>query len=248
MNKIKVSCAAIVVAKNEETRIEACLRALAFCTELIVVDNVSTDKTAVIAARMGAKVIVSQFSDFAKLHNLGAKQAQSDWLLYVDADELVSSQLKDSILGALKGDKSGYRVERKNYYLGKQWPKTEHLIRLMRRNALIGWQGVLHETAIIKGDIGVLEGYLVHDTHRTLTEMVIKTNQWSEAEARLRLEAGHPPIAPWRLGRVFFTGLFRTYFYEGGWKAGVVGVIESMYQGFSLFITYAKLWELQQKK
>ena len=238
---------AIVIAKNEEKRISTCLKALSFCSEIIVVDNGSVDNTFGIAAKLGATVIQSAFHDFAELHNLAYKEAKSDWLLYVDADEIINDELKQFILGVLNEGKSGYRLQRKNYYLGKPWPKTEYLVRLIRRDALVGWQGVLHETAIVKGEIGDVPGFLLHDTHRTLEEMVAKTNEWSAVEAKLRFDAGHPKVVPWRLLRVFFTGFVNTYFRDGGWKAGTVGLIESLYQGFSLFITYAKLWEMQKR-
>jgi hypothetical protein len=78
--------------------------------------------------------------------------------------------------------------------------------------------------------------------------MVQKTNSWSDIEARLRLEANHPPVSWWRIIRVMITGFVNSYFSQQGWRAGTVGFIESIYQAYSIFITYAKLWELQQKK
>lgn len=248
MNQKNLPISAIVVAKNEEERIAACLKALSFCTETIVVDNGSTDKTATIAATFGAKVIGNLSGDFSQLHNVGVKEAKYDWVLYVDADEIVTDELKESIINKPDGGKSGYFLQRKNYYLGKPWPGIEKILRFMRRDALVQWEGELHETAIVKGAIGDLSGYLIHDTHRTLEEMVVKTNRWSEVEAKLRFVSGHPKVVPWRLFRVFLTGFSHTYFWQGGWKVGAVGLIESLYQGFSLFITYAKLWEMQQKK
>lgn len=119
--------------------------------------------------------------------------------------------------------------------------------RFFKKEALAGWHGQLHETARVKGKVETITEPLVHMTHRTIEEMVVKTNEWSETEARLRLDARHPPVVPWRLMRVWLTGFWDTYSH-GGWKAGTVGMIESIYQGFSMFITYAKLWELQQKK
>ena len=77
--------------------------------------------------------------------------------------------------------------------------------------------------------------------------MLSKTNEWSHVEAKLRYESNHPYIVPWRLLRVMLTAFMRSYIYEKGWKAGTVGVIESIYQAYSMFITYAKLWEIQQK-
>jgi len=77
--------------------------------------------------------------------------------------------------------------------------------------------------------------------------MVAKTNEWSVVEARLRLDAHHPPVVWWRLVRVMITGFWESFVRNGGWRAGTVGFIESIYQGYSMFITYAKLWEMQVK-
>ncbi len=116
----------------------------------------------------------------------------------------------------------------------------------MRKSALMEWYGALHETARMKGAIGRLDAPLVHRTHRTLEEMVAKTNTWSKTEARLRYDANHPPVVWWRLLRVMTTAFWDSFIWQGGWKAGTVGWIESIYQAFSMFITYAKLWEKQQ--
>jgi hypothetical protein len=78
--------------------------------------------------------------------------------------------------------------------------------------------------------------------------MVEKTNKWSVIEARLRFDAGHPPVVWWRFPRVMLQAFSNSYITQGGWKAGAVGLMESMFQAFSIFITYAKLWELQQDK
>lgn len=247
MNQQRSTISAVVIAKNEEKRIAMCLTALSFCDELIVVDNESSDDTAGIAVKQGANVVISDAHDFAQLHTIGAKASKGDWLLFVDADEIVDETLRTSIKN-ITGNFSAYYVQRKNYYLGVSWPASEQIVRFMKKDALVRWEGTLHETAIVKGEIGYLSGFLVHNTHRTLEEMVAKTNQWSAVEAKLRFDAGHPKIVPWRLFRVFLTGFINSYFKDGGWKVGTVGLIESLYQGFSLFITYAKLWEMQKKK
>ncbi len=78
--------------------------------------------------------------------------------------------------------------------------------------------------------------------------MVDNTLVWSEIEANLRLATGHPPVTWWRIPRVMTTTFFDYYVFQNGWRIGTVGLIESMYQAFSTFITYARLWEMQQKK
>ena len=76
--------------------------------------------------------------------------------------------------------------------------------------------------------------------------MLNKTIEWSSAEAMLRYNAGHPQMTWWRFPRVMLTAFFDSYIKQQGFRAGAIGLIESIYQSFSIFITYAKLWELQR--
>lgn len=242
---------AIVIAGNEEARIVKCLSSLAWVDEIVVVDNGSIDNTREIAKQHGATVTpAGDVRDFAKLRNLGRKKAHGEWLFYIDVDEIVSGELVREIEEAVREQKSavsGYELRRKNYYLGHEWPGDEYILRLMRKDALTEWYGELHETARVTGEIGRLNAPILHHTHRTLEEMVRKTNQWSDTEAKLRFDAHHPPVFWWRLLRVMATGFWNSFIIQGGWKAGTVGWIESIYQAFSMFITYAKLWERQQR-
>jgi hypothetical protein len=99
----------------------------------------------------------------------------------------------------------------------------------------------------VKGKVGVLEGYLFHYTHQDLTSMVEKTIAWSEIEAELRYNANHPKMSWWRFFRVMLTAFFDSYVRQKGYKAGTAGLVESIYQSYSMFITYARLWEMQQE-
>ncbi len=243
---------AIVIAKNEEERIADCLDTLSFCDEIVVVDNGSTDRTADISKRMKAEVIASSSSDFSHLRNLGLKKATGDWALYVDADERVSPALRDSIkyeVSSIKNQFSTYRVARKNFYLGRnEWPTAEKMERLFKKDKLKGWIGQLHESPEVSGEVGEVEGFLLHYTHRNLAEMLKKTIEWSKTEALLRYNTGHPKMSWWRFPRVMISTFLDYYIKQGGYKVGTVGLIESMYQSFSIFVTYASLWEMQRRK
>lgn len=251
MSRKTSTLSAIVIAKNEEARIGKCLDALGFADERIVVDNSSLDRTAQVAKQHNAIVQYAHSGDFASLRNVAASKVSGEWMLYVDADEIVSPELAVSIQQKIilghKEKETGYEIHRKNYYLGRAWPAGEWMLRLFRRDSFKEWRGKLHETPVISGVIGRMRGDLLHDTHRTVTEMVAKTNEWSETEAQLRKTIHHPSITWWRILRVTLTGFWNSFVRQGGWRVGTVGWIESMYQGFSMFITYAKLWELQKK-
>lgn len=241
---------AIILTKNEENRLAGCLDSIAWVDEIIVVDNGSTDDTRDIAKKYKAKIVVSDSRDFSVLRMKGRDASTGAWLLYIDADETVPADLAREIRATVDGftesDPKGYFITRRTWYLGHEWPVRDKMQRFFYRPALTGWSGPLHETALVDGAVATLKNPLLHHTHRTLEEMVSKTNEWSTVEAGLRADAQHPPVVWWRLLRVMATGFWTSY-SAGGWRMGTVGLIESIYQGFSMFITYAKLWEMQQQ-
>jgi len=240
----------IVIVKNAEEMIADCLDSLTFCDEIVVVDSFSEDRTKDIAEKMGAKVYELKFKDFSQARNFGLEKAAGEWVVYIDSDERVTRELANEIKKNIStNDFSAFRIKRKNFYFGNnEWPYIEYLERVFKKNKLQGWYGEVHESPKVIGNIGTLDGLILHYTHRNLTSMVNKTIEWSKIEAELRFKSGHPKMAWWRFPRVMLTAFFDSYVRQGGYKVGVVGLIESMYQSFSIFVTYARLWEMQQEK
>ncbi len=241
----------IILAKNEEEMIVDAIKSLSFADKIIVVNNNSSDNTEDIAKKEGAYVLTTDSQDFSELRSYPLKKITTDYIFYLDADERVSSELKDEIISVLQSSnpKAAFRVPRKNFYFGEHpWPKVEHLERLFKKENIKGWHGKLHETADVNGSIGDLTSSILHYSHKDLSSMVDKTNEWSDIESHLRLDAHHPYITWWRFPRVMATAFIDSYFRQKGYKAGTAGIVESMYQSFSIFITYAKLWELQEEK
>lgn len=240
----------LILTKNEEGNISECLRSVVFADEKIVIDAQSSDKTVEKAQKEGARAFIHPFKDFADQRNFALQKASGDWVLYIDADERVtpelSSSIKCKVLNMEKTNILAYRIKRKNFYLGShEWPYVEKLERLFRKETLKGWYGEIHESPMIEGRIEEIGGFLLHYTHRDLSSMLKKTIEWSKVEAELRFKAGHPRMSWWRFPRVMIGEFFNYYIKQQGFKAGTVGLIESLYQAFSIFITYARLWELQ---
>ena len=240
---------AVVITYNEQNNIEACLKGLGWADERIVIDSSSTDNTVQIARNAGAKIFIHAFTNFADMRVHALKKARGDWILYIDADERVTPSLAAEIKGKIEQQNySIYTLKRKNFYLGREWPYIEEIKRLFKRDSLKGWFGDVHESPISQGTVGSLDEYLLHYTHNDISSMVKKTNKWSEIEAKLRFDSHHPPVIWWRFFRVMLTAFWEYYIHQGGYKAGIVGLIEGIYQSFSIFITYVKLWEMQQKE
>src|SRR4030042_4565227 len=248
MKKQKMS--AVFIAKNEEEKISCCLKSLDWVDEIILVDNGSVDKTAEIAKKFRAIVISLPKIGYSELRNKGLAKVSNKWLIYVDADERVTDKLKDEIRLILQDshpDFSAYAIPRRNIILRREmkhggwWP--DYVKRLFRKDMLIKWTGDLHEEPIYKGTIGYLENSLIHLKEDNLSAMVGKTNKWSEIEAKLMFDSNHPKMNLIR----FLSAIFREFWYrivkKKAFLDGTEGVIFGIYQVYSRFISYSKLWE-----
>lgn len=242
----------IIIAKNEEKKLPECLESVKWADEIILVDTDSTDKTVDIAKANGANVFYYEDGSYQDWRNRGLKEAKGKWILYIDADERILSALRDEILKQVKDDSisyAAYAIPRKNIILGRemrhggQWPDYQK--RLFKRKALKEWKGDLHEQPVIEGELGYLHEPMIHIKHDNLSEMVIKTNRWSTIEAKILLESNHPQMVPWRFVRIMVTELWLRLVKQKGMLDGVAGVIYAIYQMWSRFITYGKLWEMQ---
>lgn len=248
----------VIVARNEEKMIEDCLESVRqLADEIICIDTGSSDKTPQIAKEYATKVINIPFKGlaYARWRNRGLKEAKGRWLLYLDADERVTPELKNEILQVITDYRSpvtSHAIPRRNFYLGKEvrfggaWP--DYVKRLFKKDKLRKWEGKLHEEPIFEGELEHLKEPIIHLTHRDLSSMVEKTRQWSKIEAELLYQAKHPPVTWWRIFRIMLSEFWLRGIKQQGWRDGTVGWIEIIYQMFSRFITYARLWEMQVKK
>ena len=250
----------VIIAKNEEIKLPGCLESLMWADEIILIDNGSDDRTSQIARKHKAKVFSLTKAGYSSLRNKGLSLASGEWVLYVDADERVTPELKSEISDLISNSQKpisgdnpiAYAIPRCNIILGREmkhggwWP--DYVKRLFRRDKLIKWTGDLHEEPIYDGIMGHLENSLVHVKEDNLSDMVAKTNKWSEIEARLMFESGHPQM---NLPR-FLSAIIREFWYrivvKKAFLDGAEGMIFGIYQVYSRFISYAKLWEMQTIK
>jgi len=244
---------AIIIAQNEEKRIKDCLKTLTWADEVVVVDSGSTDKTAEVAQRNQARIVENKKGGFSRSRNLGAEKAKGDWIFYIDADERMTPALEKEILETIKDiSLNAYAMPRKNIIFGKefkhtgQWP--DYVKRLFRKSGFLGWQGELHEEPKFVGELGHLKNPLIHLKHNDLAEMVEKTNKWSEIEARLMYEAGHPKMNIPRFLSAMFREFWLRMIRQMAFLDGPKGIIYALYQVFSRFVSYAKLWEMQNAR
>jgi glycosyltransferase involved in cell wall biosynthesis len=243
----------VILAKNEEEVIEDCLKSVKWAKEIVLIDSGSTDGTLKIAGKHGARIVEvkSKGFEFARWRNLGKEKAAGGWLLYLDADERVTPQLRGEIQKTISKTKfAAYEIPRRNFFLGREmrhggaWP--DYVQRLYRKGRLKRWVGKLHEYPVIEGKKGRLENPLIHLTHRDLSSMLEKTIEWTKIEANLLYQAKHPPVVWWRFFRMMAAKFFERIIKQGGWRDGTEGWINAIFETFNTFIIYARLWEKQQ--
>ncbi len=238
----------IILTKNSQDTIKRTLKSIeGFGDEVLVIDSDSNDDTKKIVKGFDIRMVEKKFIDFSDQRNYGIDRTSGEWVLYVDSDEELTEDFKNEVKEIIsKTDvMSGYYLQRKTYYFGKDWGLIDKVQRLFLRKKFIGWYGLVHETPKIEGEFGVISSPINHFTHSNLFQMVNKTNDWSNFEAELRLKSKHPRMTILRFCRIILTGFISSYLNDKGYKNGTKGMIESIYQSFSMFITYAKLWEKQ---
>ena len=243
----------IVITKNEQDKILACLESVKWADELIIVDNGSTDNTIKITKGYTDKIFKLEGKDFSTLRNKGLEEAGEEWVLNVDSDERVLDPLRQEIKTLISfSDMSAYAVSRRNIIFGEEvkydpfWP--DWVIRLLKKSDFVSWIGRVHEYPKFKGKLGYTKNSLLHLTHRGVDQIVLKSLEWSKIDASLRMESGHPKMTAWRFLRILITEFFNQGIKRGGFFNGTIGIMDSILQAFSMYITYVRLWELQQGK
>ncbi len=243
---------AIIITYNEEDVLEDALKSLSgFADEIVLVDSNSTDKTQSIAQRYKAKIISHKLISFAEQRNVGLEHASGEFVFYLDADESLTSEFKTEALRVISNFEedsniAGFYIKRKTYYFNKDWGLTDRVQRLFFKKRLKSWYGDVHETPRVEGELLEISSPIIHSTHRNLSQMLEKTNKWSDIEAKLRFDSNHPRMSWWRFPRVMIPAFLKSYIQGKGYKNGTKGVIEGLFQAYSMFITYAKLWEMQK--
>ena len=244
---------ACVITKNEESNLEACLAALAFCDERLVVDCGSTDRTVAIARAAGARVVEADWPGMIAQKNRAAAEASHDWILSIDADERVSDALRAAIRATARGEgahaPAGYELEWETMFLGgpvrSDRGRARWKLRLYdrRRGA---WEGHdPHGHVRVTGRLARLEGKLLHYTYRSIEHQIEKMNPYTDAAA-LELRGGYRNQAFGLLVRPP-AAFVRSYVIRGGFRDGARGFIVAVNAAMYVFLKYAKLWELRHR-
>jgi len=245
---------AVIVARNEEALIERCLESVAWCDERIVVDMDSADRTRECAARLATKIVDHEWIPHMEwARNRGVELATGEWILVVDADEVITDKLAERLRTevAADGDTSGIWVPRLNCWLGRPLPHIggfpDYQLRCFRRGAGL-YPDRLHSHPEIAGRVRFLpiedDAWILHArAGQTIGDLARKWDEYADKEARARLRDGAAPPGPlamiWAAASAF---RFR-FFVSKGYRDGVAGLVLSVLFAFYRFEVEAKTWE-----
>lgn len=239
---------ACIITLNEEHRLPACLDSLDFVDEIIVVDSGSVDRTRKIARQYGAHVYQRKFTGFVQQKNYAVSLASRDWILVVDADEVVTPGLREEILSVRnQGTLRAFRLPRMSYYLGR-WIRhsgwyPDYNVRFFRKNYAIFVGGTVHERAKAEGPVGTFKNHLEHFSYRNISDHLIRIERYSTLIAQDKYRRGKSSSITWAIGKSI-SKFFLTYIYRFGFLDGQAGIVIAVLAGYYNFLKYAKLWEL----
>ena len=254
--KSKIS--AVILSKNAAQTIWNCLESVRWVDEIIVVDGVSTDATVEICKKAGAKVLLDDTTDdFAKLRNAGTAAAGGDWVLQLDADEVVTGAFRKTLekLPRTPEPYAAYKFRRQNNFLGR-WMRFggwDHQSLHLFYRGKARYEGRVHEKLLVEGRIGTLGTGVEHYPFRSLEEFIERQNRYTSLEARQMVESD-PTISMetvWRQTTAKPIKLFwKMYVKKQGFREGLAGLIFSGLYAFVHFLKWAKVWEIldDQKK
>lgn len=247
----------IVLTKNEEENIGACLKALKWVDEIIVIDDESTDNTVKIAKENGVKVFTRPLNqDFAAQRNFGLEKAKEEWVLFVDADERVSPTLRAEIVETTqnisrgKNSLNGFYFKREDKIWGKVLKHGEtanvRLLRLGKRDKG-KWERPIHEVWKINGEIGELKFPLLHYPHQSISEFLEEINFYSTIRAR-ELYNQNRRTTLWEIIGYPVGKFVRNYFFKLGILDGMPGFLVALLMSFHSFLVRSKLYLLWRQE
>lgn len=241
----------IIITKNEGSHIRRCLDSVSWVDEIIVLDSGSEDDTVAICRQYTDKVYQTDWPGFGIQKQRALDKAVGDWVLSVDADEVVTLELRAEIEQALQQNKfQGYEIPRLSSYCGKQmrhggwWP--DYVLRLFHRDVGRFSDAVVHEKIIVQGAVGRLTSPFLHDTAVNLEEILCKVNSYSSLGAQMLHEKGVRASLSKAVLKALWT-FNRTYWIKAAFLDGHQGLMLSISNAETTYYKYLKLMELQKK-
>jgi glycosyltransferase involved in cell wall biosynthesis len=244
-----VELAGVVLTRNEARHIGDCLDSLAWADERVVVDDFSSDDTAEIAAAHGVRVVSHRLESFAAQRNAALGAVDTDWVLFVDADERCTPALAEEVRQVIRyGDaraRAGWWIPRHNYMLGHRmrgggW-YPDHQLRLLRRDrARYDPARPVHEIVLLDGQAGYLKNPLIHYNYDTVVQFREKMGRYTVYEAQILHQQG-VRVRPWTYVTMPLREFWRRFATLRGYRDHVYGLLFCALMAWYTLETYLHL-------
>ncbi len=252
MEKAPVSV--VIIAKNEEKRIEECLKSAAWAREIVVLDDMSTDKTVEKARPFTDKIFQRAMDIEGRQRNFAYEKATEEWVLSLDADERVSPELACEIAETIRRDNGKficYAIPIKTF-IGTEWVQGAGYYpaaktRLFRRGKFRYEEARVHPRAIYEGACGLLKGDILHYSCRDLEHWIAKFNRETTLEADKWIADGRK-VTLFSSLRKTADRFLKNYFLKKGWRSGFMGFLMSVFHGLYQLFSYAKYREMKKAR
>ena len=246
----RAALSAVLITRNAAPLLEGCLQSLAFVDEIVVVDSASTDGTAEIASRHGARVVQKEWLGYGRQKQFAVEQAKHDWVLCIEPEEQVSPALAASIQRALAAPASNvYRMARRNRFLGTWLSHGEGYPdwspRLFNRLSARWSDDMVYEKVLFALTPGTLDGDLLRDPHEDLAAHIARQNLYTTLAARAAHEAGrgtslaHMLLSP-------LVRFFKFYVMRLGFLDGLPGLVHVSIGCMNSYMKHVKLIEMRR--
>ena len=247
-----------IVAMDEEANIGRTLASVGWADEIVLVDSGSKDRTCAIARERGARVVVEAWRGYVAQKQFAIELCTKDWVLLLDADEEVSPELAEEIRAAIAGPNpaSGYKLPRKNFFLGR-WIRhggfyPDPKLRLFRCGQGFVTGHDPHDRCELKPGIPQqtrqFNNALIHYTYPTLTLYLNHMNRYSSLGAQLAIANGHRSFSLVNIVLRPLATFVYNYFIRLGFLDGREGLLLHLYHAGYVSWKYSKAWELSRKQ
>lgn len=242
----------ILIVKNEAPNVASCLESVVWADEIIVLDSGSTDETVAICRQYTPHVYETDWPGFGVQKQRALEKARGDWVLSIDADEIVTPELRGEIEQAIRSERcSGFEIPRLSRYCGKPmhhggwWP--DYVLRLFRRETGRFTESAVHERILVQGETGRLKNPLLHNAFVDLDEVLHKVNSYSSLGARVLAQKGVRSSLSKAVLKAVWT-FIRTYFIKASVLDGRHGFMLAVSNAEGTYYKYVKLLELQTRR
>jgi len=240
----------VVLTKNEESCVAQCLESVKWADEIIVVDDESTDKTVEIVKKYNCKILFRKMDVEGRHRNWAYAQARNEWVLSLDADEIVTPELKLEIEQAIQSDAfAAYDIPLRNF-IGKYWVKyggwyPASKVRLFQKSKFKYEESEVHPRVFIDGACGHLKSDIIHRGYPDLEHFLNSVNRQSTLEAVKWVKTGRKMTLLWASWRAI-DRFFRRYIKKQAYKDGMYGFVIAYFDTLYQILSYMKFLEMKK--